>query len=368
MLGLLLNNFIGVNTTIQEAIQYTNMGAYHFDSTPRQTNYTYTLESSTTGQALASNLSITNLEFEKLTIPAGITLSANSSIPSQYNPAIVAPYAPLIIKCSDTLYIGGSISANGCGAGATYTSAGYYQKIAMDPINFTALSPNKSADANMYKYMVQYASNIPFLKSDSLYESENAFFYGSGGFAPNGSVGVYSYCLATGATQDNKAGGGAGGCIILYYSHLYADMPNGIRLEYGVNTNFPVERIHANGLGADCSTNETFGGGMLILAARNIILGENGSITADGTISNGATQTGTNYSYFNNIPQLTTSQVGLYWDPQTNAYVSGNAPDRNYYYNDGSVVDECTHTVDGTSNSGYLCGGAGLALGIKCLV
>lgn len=86
-------------------------------------------------------------------------------------------------------------------------------------------------------------------------------------------------------TEDNGVvcGGGGGGFLALYSETI---RNTGVKFIEGDNT-YPLN-IHSNG-GSSIHTDGTLvrGGGCLIIAARHIVVGPNGSITADGGDGNG---------------------------------------------------------------------------------
>lgn len=359
MLGTLLNSFKNLGDTITEATKLIDFGPSFFglnstmifpdlDATPPVTYPEG--RTSFLGSELAALSNNQTLSYKELTIPEGITISADS----YYKTGHLAPgaYAPLIIRCKDTLKINGTVTATGAGETANigtnlidYGEMSNIQKVS---------SPNKSVQSITYTQLSNYFINHPF---GNLY----SFYFGTGG--GNGSV-VYS--ISSGGLKNGIAGGGSGGCIVIYYNHLYGEMANGSIKEYGVDVDFPIERIHANGVGGNCGSNITRGGGMLILSAKNIYIGVNGQISADGTLPEGITQTGTNFSFLNNLPQLGDGQSGIYWDSTTNSYVSGTPGTREYYFSSGKDFTKCNAYVDETlCGSAELCGGAGCVFGYR---
>lgn len=383
MLGIVLNSFRNLGNTITEATQLIDFGPSFFGLNSTMDYVVPTSGQSTfSGLELATTSSNTSLSYNSLTIPSGITITSNmyekagnSSSDSRvqsviryqnvvvsrgtvYAHAAPGAYAPLIIRCKDTLTINGTISATGTGETANIgTSLIDYGEVTSIP---KVSAPNSSVQYTTYTQLSNYFINNPFGNFSS-------FYFGTGG--GNSSV-VYS--ISSGGKKGSIAGGGSGGCIVLYYAHLYAELPDGSVKEYGIDSGFPIERIHANGVGGDCGTNTTLGGGMIILAARNIYLGVDGKVEADGTLASGVTQTGTNFAFLNNLPQLGEDQSGIYWDPTTNKYVSGTpyvsgtAVQRPYYYSSGLDFTTCNSYIDPTlSGSAELCGGAGCVFGYK---
>lgn len=362
MLGIILNAFKNLNDTITKYISSMDFGPSYFGIDSKQN---YTLQDPHisdpdeaskvlwTGSELALESENTTLSFNNLTISDGCTLKSDSY--SSQGKLSTGNYAPLIVRCKNTLTINGAITATGCGENGDISQVNTYSEIK----NTSVTAPNSSATLDIYLKLSTYFSNNPF-------GNFNAFYFGTGG----GKNAVGYNISSGGANIGSVSGGGSGGLIVLYFQHLYADyeLPNGtvVQKEYGVHTDFPIERIHANGIGGNCGSSATIGGGMLILAARNIHIGLNGSISSDGTLAQAATKTGTNFSFINNVPQLGYNQIGYYWDPNTDSFNYGNAPDRTYYYNSGVDVNVCDASIDSSdAGSAELCGGAGVVLGIK---
>ena len=397
MLGIILNSFTKINKHLDEVLSRVYPAQRHFGL---NTTLDTTIPENTT---VSMDSGLTSTSFNNLTISENANIVATVKHSGDTHSVIVPDnYSPLVLRCYDTLTVNGSINADGKGLHDMYASATLPFITQMYEKRVT--SPGYSATEEIYRYLQQYAYGMPFFLSDryvspkaikedfyvfnestqqneyvrSRYiygadpepDTNTPYFYGTGG--SNGLNGYkVGYHISAGGQYNSHAGGGSGGVVILYYEHLYAVDAYGNRMEYGIHENFPVNRICANGLGGDCGSTATYGGGCLILAARNIVLGPNGRISSNGTLADGVTQTGTNFSFLNNLPQLGRNQSGNYWDNATQTYKNGIPSDREYYFSDGTTLDICNKSAtDYGLNAGDVtyCGGAGAVIGIKCSI
>lgn len=372
MLGLLLNCFKGVEVNVNEVLRFIPKGQYSFGLDMHAIDYTVT--ENMTASTLLTNTGQQSFEFNNLTIDSGKILASTTKTTSS-----ITSYSPFNIQCHEKLTINGRISASGRGP-RNLTKPEFVNIFNQAPgINKAYLSndtgmiaklysvtgPTQSTTHKIYQNIFSYGANAGFF-------NQNVFFTGTPGYFVNQSPTVsVSYGISSGSGTSSILGGGSGGLIFLYYNKLTADILNDIGqqviVEYGVDANFPVDRIHANGAGGNCGSDTStlsVGGGMLVIAAKHIHLGLNGSITADATLPSGVTRTGTNYAFLNNLPQLAYQQSGYYWDNTTQQFVNGTPSNRTYYYSDGSTPDICNKSIT-TAGNAYLCGGAGAVCGVK---
>ena len=378
MLGLLLNCFKNVKTQLNSVLEIIPEGQYHFGLKTNASDYT--VSSDLSGSDLANATGQTRLLFKNLTVAENASVYSNN----YKNPAnwaglkLAGDYAPLIIQCKEKLIVNGAIHADGCGidniTGGDRDVNIYSNERDLSLITsgyagplFAVTNHTMSTTVNIYQNIINYGANVGFFNSQ-------CFFMGtSGGSTLNTLYDHISRGISSGSGNASTYGGGSGGLVFLYFNKLTADvmdinletgLPYVKQVEYGVDQNFPVERICANGIGGDCGTSFSAGGGMVVLSAPEIHIGLNGRVSSNAILPSGVTQTGTNYSFLNNVPQLADNQTGYYWDPNTKDFVYGSPQSRIYYYSDGTDFSNCNQSIN-TASSATLCGGAGMACGVK---
>ena len=381
--------------------------------------------SGTASVRLAAGTTMTNaglynsyhtLEFKDLTIDRYATLT----IPKDninYWDATVSPtqWHPLYLKCSDTLTVNGSLSAVGLG-GSTYI---YEDRNMVSPV----WSPvpievgwqgyGCSTRSSTYYRLLEYGRTATFFDFDinqvakeytgtvrnvnGNYVQRNYLFDVSRYSAPQmkaplflvggGGGGNHHYCTGSGPFKDwhnehshnwslncgggtpgngsTMWGGGGGGFIALYFEHLIID-----GREYGVDPYCDISKICANGYSSVWEWGRA--GGCMIIAARNIIVGGAGTITANGEGSGGVKP-----CFLNNVPALCTGtgpqneyqgpQTGVFWNELNGMYEYGTYPDAlkgTYFYNDGTGENGICNRSVSCDNSNWS-GGGGVVLGYR---
>lgn len=341
------------------------------------------------------------LEFHNITIASGVKLKpkaahgrAQQTLFGTYyydtwksNPT---DYHPLYLKCSGTLTVNGELTSQGCGGKAKMYegTATFYQDVSspISLVNVNNGAGGQSADPVNFVRLMEYGKNGGFFKFEPL------MLVGAGGggnhhyskkhIHKTKHYDNYTYMRGFAAGGDtpgsdtNSTFGCAGGFLALYFSDLIID-----GIPYGT-AGCDITKISANGYYDRRYFNENaYGGGCLVISARKIIVGKNGTINSDGDggceytvfAKNGRAYTagrnggsgGIKPSFLNNIPATTQYQGGsLRWDEADQRYkiASGNGT---YYFDDGSGYGVPTSYM--SYNTSSQCGGAGVVLGYKII-
>ena len=348
MIGLMMNMLKSIDHGIEIITKLVNYQNQTFGNGTM--DYTVPANDSLLISDLAYRTTLT-LEFRNLTVSQGARVRSNTYYDGTKN--VGGAYAPLLIKCSNKLTVAGRIDADGCGG--IPDSHGVWIEPTDLNINIPyTTTKGYSASYETYQTLRQYAA-INMLPSIA------PFLCGSGSASYGGWNAAINYGISNGGGTNtaNERGGGGGGAEFLYYNKLTI---NG--KEYGVDPGCEVWRVCANGVGGWTTGQKNadgYGGGTVIIAAKEIEITNTGQISANGSVNR--TSGGSNFSFLNNIPQLASGQSGMYWDNNAQQYTFGSTDNRTYYYNDGTGDNVCNQNMHaGTS---YLCGGAGVAIGIK---
>ena len=333
-----------------------------------------------------------SLEFHDLTVEHGAVLSPicrNGG--TKGSEALYGPWSVLMLKCSGTLTVNGIITSANTGMRSYF-----YDDVNVVNTRYTPIPLSIGEKI----YWGNYGFSTPAIDFFRLqnYGLNNSLFTKKLFLVGGGAGGNHKYghhnrhnehsrncgfsCGGGTAGNSYAWGGNGGGFVAIYYEHLIIDGK-----EYGVDAGCDISRISANGIswsqmsGMDGGSSRS--GGCIVIAAKTIII-NNGSINSDGGYgiqewSNAAVITDNyvnrrrtpsyKYALLNNIPQICPAnyrkeaQIGLYWDPQANDFVTGASPNMVYYYDDGTGNGICNQSIQGSDAEG--CGGAGVALGFK---
>lgn len=188
-------------------------------------------------------------QYRNLTINEGYTLTIDNK-PMSYEGSVLQPsLSPLILVCSGTLTVNGHLNVD-C-ASSYIPAEGFLTDTSMylgQKFIAGTKYPNDLFDSvseSTFHLIKAYATNNIMNNLEVIHAGKGSFI--------------------TGADQVYPA---KGGMVVLYYNHLNN---NGI--------------IRANGgdlpAGDPQSLQQTYGGGTLIICARNIVVGSRGKITAD---------------------------------------------------------------------------------------
>lgn len=205
---------------------------------------------------------------------------------------------PFYLKVSGTLTINGHLHMDGMGAGtintstpgvSTYTRDGLLTYTAPNALRNTALISTQLKD-NQSCLDTSWSSLLTYGMSETFFTMKTGLT-GAGGCGINYSLatmyGLESTGLISGGgnimslsrpTAGNSiTAGGGGGLLCIYFGTLDNKGPT-----HTDNTGTYYSNIHANG-GVSIINNSTpiYGGGMMVIAARNLVIGPGGKITCD---------------------------------------------------------------------------------------
>lgn len=230
------------------------------------------------------------LEYHNVTIPAGVSVVGNSYKADRYGGAIAYPF---FLKCSGTLTVNGVLNMNGAGQPA-YPSGSFHSDHDDNyPIAYTQTGLNFSPvgigtptiSEAKWEALQHYGSKYPFYNGQT-------YLIGAG-MGKN-----YKWKRATkmryrhsyGSTALNSSGisskgrhsaGAGGGFLALYYEKGGLDYQ-------GPWFNGAPLHINANGASGDWGATGYAGrgGGMMVIAAKKIVVGPNGYICCNPTMQN----------------------------------------------------------------------------------
>lgn len=239
-----------------------------------------------------SNYSEYQLDFQNLTIEEGVDIQATDKDSVFY------------LKVNGTLTVNGHLHMDNMGGSTPeldesitpYTSDGIPVYRVKNTYNLLgkkeldSVSDDTSCKDLLFSDLSTYGALETFLKG-------NTALTGSGGvgyrYKGETLVGVESVSALNGggklslldkpSTGGFICGGGGGGFIALYYENMINYSTKRFNDNIG---SYPLN-IHANGGSSTSNLFNIRGGGCMIIAARNIVIGENGSITCDGGDGNG---------------------------------------------------------------------------------
>ena len=264
---------------------------------------------------------------------------------------------PFFLKVSGTLTVNGHLHMDGKGGswntntsdeGHVWQEHGLrYQPLFVDSVRYN--TDNYWLSKNQYLTLMNYGKVYPFFNfnvgltgagcvyKSMDYEHGHRYGYGKwcGSFINSGGI------PHQGSSRDNEWGkynykGGAGGFLALYYE----DLENEYAKEYITDSGEQAPlNIHANASWY-YGTTPYRGGGMMVIAARHIVIGPNGSITCDG----GANPNG---------------GCGLL-NISPNSNIDSNAMTSQLIYNNGSP-----YITTNFNYTQYMSGGSGICFGYK---
>ena len=234
------------------------------------------------------------LEYRNVTINSGVNI-----IGTKQRDDSRRCYLPFYLKVNGTLTVNGHLHMDGLGGDASWQRGDNDHVWSVEGINYPYIFES-TIKFNIDNYMLsrkQYKDLYNYGKS-------NPFFNGKVGLTGSGCVyktkhkkhhNNYGYgkwvgsCLNSGGiphqggSKSNTWGkwnfkGSGGGFLALYYESL--DNKYASTYTFSDGSTVPMN-IHANASWYYGSTPYS-GGGMMIIAARNIVIGPKGSITCDG--------------------------------------------------------------------------------------
>ena len=297
------------------------------------------------------------LEYRNVTIPDGISIQGNTFYGDRYSGSV-----PFFLKVSGTLTVNGSLNMNGTGQQGFSNSGSHDDHDAYYGFGFSDLG-----------YQLPIVDR--WSRTISSKDWYNLYNYGkSGGFfnfktclvgAGNGQTYKwkrafkYRYRHAYSCTQLNSGGilsdrsdkacGGGGGFLALYYEDMQNSGDTWVDSVEGSPTFGETfyKNINCNGGGVYTYNRYSqpirWGGGMMVIAARHIVIGPNGSITCNPS---------TEASRSVNSPIFSDSDLN-----------SGNIAYLNRPTNVGSILDYNFNKY--TTGATDLSGGAGVCFGYK---
>lgn len=301
--------------------------------------------------------------FNNLTILEGCTLYPHGSYGGWHGHlALPSTYHPMYIKCSGTLTVYGSITSKQAGSIANRYDDAQIRSENRFRLGFDATGTyGFSVASNNYIRMFNYGASHTFFDYDFFLVGGagggcHRYTRGKWGHHHNDHSLNYGINYGGGWTRNhNVQGGCGGGFLALYYKDLII---NG--REYGVDPLCDISKISSNGMSALTDSGDK-AGGCMVISARKIILGPNGTINSD---AEGAGLG--KLCYLNNVPQLGiggeagATQTGLVCTG-SRSYIMGTGSST-YWYNTGVAGADFRKAYGNTSN---LHGGAGLCFGYK---
>lgn len=230
------------------------------------------------------------LEFRNVTINEGVSIVGNTfRVPNRTD--ILS--RPFFLKVSGTLTVNGILNMNGGGtqgypSGSSHSNHDWYYGISYTQLGYTLSAlpvRTKSISEKVWQDLYSIGSSKPFFNCQTYLigagSSKCYKWKGSGaGTKYKERHQVTTTCLNSGGVTlgGKKTSGGGGGFLALYYENLINDGPtwteNGITYYTNINANGGTTIGVANGDGAPFR----YGGGMMVIAAKNIVIGKNGFI------------------------------------------------------------------------------------------
>lgn len=230
------------------------------------------------------------LEYHNVTIPAGVSVVGNSYKADRYGRTIAYPF---FLKCSGTLTVNGVLNMNGAGQPA-YASGSFHNEhndsyntaYTQTGLNFSAVNiGTPTISEEKWAALQHYGSKYPFFngktyligagmgKTYKWKRLTKMRYRNSFSSSPLNSSGICS--------KGRHSAGAGGGFLALYYE------PGGLDYQGPLFNGAPLH-INANGASGDWG-NIGFagrGGGMMVIAARNIVVGPTGYICCNPTMQN----------------------------------------------------------------------------------
>lgn len=228
------------------------------------------------------------LEYRNVTIPEGISIVGNTYTAGRFG-GIAYPF---YLKVNGTLTVNGVLNMNGSGqpgynkGGMHSDEDAYYNEGYSRLGRHYALGVrDKAINANLWRQLHHLGEKYPFFDGQT-------YFVGAGNCRSYKWKKAtkyrhrHAYCttpLNSGGDFADEGGkkssGAGGGFIALYYENLDYKGPN-ITFD-GINYPAHINANGGNGAGLNDGAPVRWGGGMMVIAARNIIVGPNGYICSN---------------------------------------------------------------------------------------
>ena len=379
MLGLLLNALKNSYKLTEDLSTVVNMN----DNFYGNGTIDYTVSGHVTGQTLAESGPKT-LSFRNLTVNSGGSITPIRTLGGEHG-VMSTPnlYHPLIIRCSGTLRIAGSINGDGYGCVQSpnsnkhrrhlyASSGGQYISMPMDGFcrgigdsdHYWGLSANPHDFLRWYTFGLGktfldggfFLTGVGGGVKDARHTRHGKWHVGCGNTSGlNTSGGAWMS-----AHSKQWDGGACGGFLALYFNKLIykRNASDEVGQEYGQSALFPIERISCNG--NRWGNNGNAGGGCIVIAARTIEIIGNGRISCDATGFDGSRS---KLCYMNNLPQLCQHQSDYYVCNTYGDIKWGNPGNDTYYAYRGAGNTYTAFSNEGTQSQWY--GGAGLCFGYR---
>lgn len=239
------------------------------------------------------------LEYHDVTIPEGISIQGNT-----FYGGDVGGSRPFYLRVNGTLTVNGKLNMDGLGQqgfsdGVKSNHDAYYSENFND-LGYTlgAVGNGGQLSYNVWKALYDYGKVHSFLLPKTCLVGAGS---GMSNKYKKKSSRKYYYRHSQRSTALNSGGdvwnmnmrtGGGGGFLALYYENL---------IYQGPTWNGYPRNINCNGGGCYWSTGHTrdpwWGGGCMIIAAKTIIVGPNGSITCNPCQASHRSVTGNFYLY-----------------------------------------------------------------------
>ena len=230
------------------------------------------------------------LEYRNVTIPEGISIVGNTFYGGGDSGS-----QPFYLKVNGTLTVNGSLNMNGTGqygdgGHAHHHNHDYYYKcytnlgFDLPMLDRSAYQLNKDNWLALYRYGVNGgffdgktllvgAGNGSTYKWKRFTKYRRRHSYRCTNLNSSGTLG-----------RSKASSGGGGGFIALYYENLKNDGPVWTDTQTDADTYGQTFYTNINcngGIGGAEGAGDKSGGGCMIIAARNIVIGKNGSITSN---------------------------------------------------------------------------------------
>lgn len=248
------------------------------------------------------------LEYENITIDKDVNVTA-------FNPSLGITNTPFYLKVNGTLTVNGHLNMDNCGAPTLLNNDGFIGSYVTDytsrskitcylkdnaqnhiegnklPIIRGYEGQNHSCSESTYAILKSYGSTPTFFNF-KVAATGCGHIWLTGGPV---SGGYFTQSLSPISASKKSIGvgggfGGGGGFLTLYYKNMQNSGPTWVDNQPGssyLGQVFP-KNIHCNGVAGGnwassqgVPVNAVAGGGMLVIAARNIVIGQYGKITCD---------------------------------------------------------------------------------------
>lgn len=221
-----------------------------------------------------------SLEFRNVTINEGVTIQGNNSLTES---------RPFFLKVSGTLTVNGNLNMNGQGGNHANPKDNWGWSVSgISAFDTPYIYSNGSVNNDLYQNLYNYGL-------------DKTFFDGKTRLVGAGSSLHYKWKRGTkyrhrrppaisplngGGNSDalgsDTISSGGGGFLALYYENMNNNYSEGPIYDSVTGASY-YPNINCNGGSGQSGQGgpRAFGGGMMVIAARNIVLGPNGSITCN---------------------------------------------------------------------------------------